>query len=80
MCADESDIAKDEAKPDEDQQLDRDFPITSSTDSSAGVTVHIEHIETTPITDEQYQIAVTALAELINQWQCAQRHRSHGAA
>ena len=73
MCADESNIDHEETHDGADQQPNTVVPFTSDADS-AGVTVHIDHIETTPMTDEQYRLAVTALAELINQWKHAQQH------
>ncbi|WP_280334487.1 hypothetical protein [Nocardia wallacei] len=30
--------------------------------------ITVEHIETTPMTPQQYRRAVTALAQLINEW------------
>lgn len=73
MCADGPPIDHDETNDGPDQQLNTVVPFTRDADS-AGVTVHIDHIETTHMTDEQYRLAVTALAELINQWKHAQQH------
>lgn len=75
MCADEPHIDHDQTNDGADREPNAVVPFTRDADS-AGVTVHIDHIETTPMTDEQYRLAVTALAELINQWKHAQQHSS----
>ena len=72
MCADEPNIDREEANDGIDQHR-HVVPFIHDTDR-AGVTVHIDHIETAPMTDEQYRLAVTALAELINQWKHGQQH------
>ncbi|MBA0127300.1 hypothetical protein H0B56_17255 [Haloechinothrix sp. YIM 98757] len=73
MCADDPHVDHDEANDGADQQPNTVVPFTHDADR-AGVTVHIDHVETTPMTDEQYRLAVTALAALINQWKHAQQH------
>ena len=71
MCADDLHTDCDEANDGTEQNPNMVVPFTRDGDC-AGVTVHIDHIQTTPMTDEQYRLAVTALAELINQWKRTQ--------
>lgn len=78
MCADEPRIDHDDTNDAAEQPPNTVVPFTRGA-GSAGVTVHIDHIETTPMTDEQYRLAVTALAELINHWKHAQQHGSEQA-
>lgn len=73
MCADQPRIDHNDTDGPADQQPNNVVPFTRGADS-AGVTVHIDHIETTSMTGEQYRLAVTALAELINHWKHAQQH------
>lgn len=72
MCADEPHNNREETNDSADQQSNV-VPFTHGPER-AGVTVHIDYIETTPMTDEQYRLAVTTLAELINQWKHGQQH------